>query len=237
MRAGADGKARVWDAWFGRELTAFDCQRGALTAAMFSRDGKRLVTAGTDTTALIWNAEPLRERLPDLAATVPPDPFDELWSQLGDSDSRKARAAIRALAGHPDKAVPLLRRNVRAVAAPDPEVIEQLVAGLDDAKFAVRDKSRRELQRLGRLAAPALRDAVHEQGSAEVRRQAERLLEAIAAEVPTREQVRTSRALEVLELAGTQDAVSLLKALAAGAPEVIPTPQAQAALERLAHRR
>jgi predicted Zn-dependent protease len=53
---------------------------------------------------------------------------------------------------------------------------------------------------------------------------------------PSAHSVRTLRALEVLELAGTQQARQVLQELAKGAPEAQLTQEAKAALERLARR-
>jgi WD40 repeat protein len=232
-RAGADGKARLWDVRSGKELPALDSQRGSMTCVIFSPDGKRLVTGSADTTALVWDAGPARERLKPIAALLDAQKADTLWTDLGSNDAAKARSAVFALAGDPARAVPLLRRKLKPGAPPDPKLLEHLIAGLGDSKFARREQSRRELQKLGRLAAPALREALRESNSAEVRRQVERLLEGIPAEVPTGEQIRTLRAVEVLELAGTPEAVAVLKLLAGGAPEVLPTAQAQSALKRM----
>jgi hypothetical protein len=41
------------------------------------------------------------------------------------------------------------------------------------------------------------------------------------------------RALEALEMAGTAESVQILKQVAAGAPDTLPTTQAQASLARL----
>lgn len=233
VRANNDGKVRVWDVWTLQELAAIEGHRGGVTALAFAPDGRRLITAGADTTALIWDVESRRAGLRSITAALDPKQVEEHWSALGGGDAGKARSAIVALAGDPAQAVAFLSQRLQPVASPDPQAIEQLVAGLGDMKFATREKSRKELERIGKLALPALRAALKESASAEVRRQAQRLLDGIGADVPTGEQVRTLRALEVLELAGTAEAIAVLRTVAGGAPEVLPTPQAQAALLRL----
>src|SRR5262249_27449720 len=135
----------------------------------------------------------------------------------------------------PEFAVPLLRQRVRPAEGPEPERIAQLVAELDASRYAAREQAARDLARLGELAAPALRDATHASVSAEVRKQARQLLDAITYQAPTGERLRTLRALEVLERIATPEAVALLKDLASGAPASIPTLSARAALQRLGH--
>jgi hypothetical protein len=85
---------------------------------------------------------------------------------------------------------------------------------------------------LGEVAHPALRAALAARPSEEFRRRAEQLLEG----PPSRERLRTVRALEVLEHVGTAEARAVFAALAQGAPAARLTREAQSALERLAGR-
>ena len=129
--------------------------------------------------------------------------------------------------------MPLLRQHVRPGTAPDAKRIEQLVADLGSEKFSIREKSQQELEGLGRSAASALNAALKNDPSPEVRRRAQHLLDRIGAEVLSGDQLRILRAVEVLELTRTPDAIAVLKNLAAGAPEIPPTLQAQDTLARL----
>jgi WD40 repeat protein len=46
---------RVFDITTGKEVAAFEGHTGAVTAVAFAGDGKRLVSASADTTALVWD--------------------------------------------------------------------------------------------------------------------------------------------------------------------------------------
>lgn len=232
-RASDDGKVRLWDARTGKEMGAFDGHRGALLSTAFSPDGTRLVTAGTDTTAMVWDLAPVRANLKLPAEQLDAKALEGHWQALDDADAARAHEAILALAADPARGVPLLKSRVKPVEAPDPDHLERLVADLNDAKFLVREKARKELEQMADLAAPALRDAVQKGASPQVRRLVQKMLELLDNRTYTGDQLQLLRAVEVLELAGTPEAIAVLKELAAGAPEAAPTPQAKAAVERL----
>jgi len=156
-----------------------------------------------------------------------------VWHTLNEQDAAKAHAAIRVLAGDPAKSVAFLRDLVEPASGPDAKKLEKLIADLGNPKFTVREKAHKELDRLGDAAAPALRKAVESNASAEVRKAAKKLVDNMGVQPLTHDQLRLVRVVEVLEHAGTPEAIELLKKLAGGATGLIPTPQAQAALDRL----
>jgi hypothetical protein len=86
---------------------------------------------------------------------------------------------------------------------------------------------------IGEPAVPPLEKLIAGRCSAEARRRADVLLARLTAGVVSPEQVRLMRAIEVLEMAATPTARQLLESLASGAPGVLPTREAQAALDRL----
>ena len=116
------------------------------------------------------------------------------------------------------------------------EQIVQLVADLDAARFAVRDKASRELGELAELAVPALRCALASRPSPELRLRGEMLLEQVLATKHSRSRLRLGRALCVLEQIGTPQAREGLSGLAKGADEAWLTREAKASLRRLATR-
>jgi hypothetical protein len=104
---------------------------------------------------------------------------------------------------------------------------------LDSDTFAEREAAARELKALGEAAEPALRKALEGGLSAEARRRAREVLDAVGGP----ERLRGLRALEVLERIGDADARDLLRRLAAGAPGTPLTQEASRSLQRLERRR
>jgi hypothetical protein len=104
---------------------------------------------------------------------------------------------------------------------------------LEDPKYAVRDKARRELEHLGDLVLPALRQRQQDSPPLLSQRQIESLRDKLEAAPPSRELLRVLRAIEVLELIGSAEARRILESLAAGVPEHRVTQAAADALRRL----
>jgi uncharacterized membrane protein YphA (DoxX/SURF4 family) len=155
-----------------------------------------------------------------------------LWARLEAQDASRADEAIRALAASPRQAVALLRREVRPATPADPRRVARLIAGLDSEEFTSRESAARELEGLGELAEPALRKALAGRPTLEVRRRVERLLDRLVVP-PSGDALRALRAVEVLEMVGTEEARRVLREAARGAPEARLTREAKASLGRL----
>jgi hypothetical protein len=163
--------------------------------------------------------------------------LEALWQDLGAEDGARADRAVWALAAAPRRAVPFLRTRLRPVAAMDEQRLARLVADLGSERFTTRDRAARELERLGDVAAPALRRTVSGGGPLELRRRAEQLLRKVEAPVTDPEKLRPLLAAEALERIGSPEAQEVLQVLARGSPGARLTREAQAALRRLAGRR
>jgi hypothetical protein len=138
---------------------------------------------------------------------------------------------MSTLALAPHSAAPYLGRRLRAVPPADAQKIAKWIKDLDDNGFATRRAASIELEQLGELAEPALRNALQGATSPEVRRQSERLLVKMIR--PSGERLRQIRAIETLEYLNIVEARQVLQTLAKGAPEATQTREAKAALERL----
>jgi WD40 repeat protein len=228
-----DRKARLWDLHTGKEVAAFDGHRGPVLALAFAPGGKRLATASSDTTGLVWDAEPAVKKLAALAAPITQDKVEASWADLLRGDGVRAYEAVRALAGDPAKAVPFLSERVKPVTPPDPKVVTKLIADLDADEFEARESAHKQLEGFGELALARMREALKGSPSAEQRRALEELVKGAVAPSPSGERLRLVRALEALELAATPEAVKVIRAVADGAPDTLPTTQAQAILRRL----
>lgn len=159
--------------------------------------------------------------------------LEALWADLAEADASKAYRAIWALALKPEKMVPFLKARLQP-ASGDRKEIDKLIRDLGSEIFANREKAIGELERLSDAAEEALKQALQEKPSVEVRRRIELLLSRIPAPAGSPALVRQERALEALELAGTREAQDLVKHLADGNAAARWTRMAKAVHARLA---
>jgi RNA polymerase sigma factor (sigma-70 family) len=229
--AGEDGVVRLWEMASGRERRRFTGHTGWAYRVQFAPDGKRLASASNDTTAVVWGLTTPSAAERQLAAGLTEEQAKALWVDLA-GDAERADRAIRVLAAAPVRAVSFLHERLRPTPKVDPEQVKKLIAQLDHAQFAERDRAAKELAALDELAVPALRAAARERISREQRRRIEVLLER-SSNVSRPEVLQSLRAIEALERIGTPDARRALASLAQGAGEARRTQDAKAALERL----
>lgn len=205
----------------------------AVTDALFTPDGKHLLTAGQDGTVLVWDMAWVAR-----AAAVRPErrTDDELWDDLASRDAAAAGRAVAEWVRRPAAAVDRFRREIPPTKAPDPAAVATLVARLDHEKAATRDAAEAELAALAELAADALHPVAERSESAEQRTRARRLLDRLGGVVTDPPRLRAVRAVEVVERIGSPDARRLLADWAAGASGALLTRETQVALDRLAER-
>jgi WD40 repeat protein len=226
LLASSDGQAfHLWEAATGMRIRTFAGHRGEIADLAFSANGRRLASAGYDSTVLIW----------DLSAPAKGDPA-EWWADLAIADAAAAYAAVWRIADAADDvALPLLRKRLRPVTAADAERVGRLIGELDSDQFRTRDRAFKELADLGHAARPAVRAALTKKPSAESASRLEQLLSKLVGPPGAGESLRTWRALAALEAKGTPGAVALLKELAAGADGWL-TDESKAALRRVSGR-
>jgi WD40 repeat protein len=223
----------LWDSLTGEKLGELQGHRGNIASLAFSPDGKWLVSGSEDRTALVWDVGRLAPRRNPAAANATPERVRALWNDLGDDDVARAFRAVAAMADVPKLALPLLKNELRPVPQVERKQFDRLVAGLDSGSFAKRQQATEELQKMGDVIVPLLRQSLKGDVSLESRRRMEVLLEKADWKKPSAEQVRPVRALIVLERDGSAESRKLLEVIAGGAPEARLTQQARAALDRL----
>jgi len=230
-----DNTIRLWDLDTGRELRKLTGHRGKAYSLAFSADGKLLVSAGEDTTILFWDVADVTCRKRPQATPLAKQEWETLWEDLAKDDAAKAYAAMVRVAADSSTTIAALKERLRPVRPADPERLARLLKELDSDDFAVRDAASRELEKLGDVAGPAVRQALARPGvSLEPRRR----LETISASLEeiSGERLRSLRAVEVLELCGNEEAREMLKKLAAGAEGARLTEEAKMVLKRYARR-
>jgi hypothetical protein len=235
IHASQQGKVHVLELASGQDRLTFEAGPagpGGITALALSPDGKTLVTAGRDGTALVWD---LAATSPAARSVVTEEDLSALWADLN-GEAPVAGQAVRALASAAEKAVPYLAGKVRPAAAPDLARIERLIRDLDSKNYAARKGAEAELGGVGFAARPLLEKALKGKPSLEMTRRIETLLNKLETSPLPPETVQQLRALEVLELAGGPEARRLIESLAAGAEGEPLTAEARAVIERLKRR-
>jgi WD40 repeat protein len=214
-----DATVRLWDAASGAELAVLEGHGSRIESLAFSSAGRRLATASQDHTALVWDLVPHLQKLKPPAP--PPDDPMLLRSWHALAYQLPPRPA-------PLKPAPLATLEQQAV-------IDRSMGQLGDDDNATALQAAARLEAMSYLAVPALRSALRDAKSPDIRKR----IESILAEIESPEFVppdrhTTARAIRVLESLVTDHARSVLETLAAGAPDAPQTKQAQAALERIA---
>jgi hypothetical protein len=237
LLASSDGDAvHLWEVATGKEVRTFRGHRGDVNSLAFSANGRRLISTSTDSTALLWDLTLAAHPAEPGAKGPGGKEVAAWWEDLASQDAARAYAAVWRLAEVPKASVPFLHRHLKPVTDAEVKQIDQHITDLDNQAFAVREKAFQSLIRLGPAAASALRQALEQKPSLEVRRRIEQLLEGLSNGPVPAEALRTLRALAVLEHAGTPEARQLLQALADGAPGAWLTEEARYPVQRLARR-
>ena len=162
---------------------------------------------------------------------------DGLWTKLAGDDAGSAFAAMADLAAAPDRAVALVRRELKPLdAAPTDDQLDRMFADLDSDDFDTRAKASRHLAEFGESAVPGVRKRLAQATTLEVRRRAQEFLARFDPPTPSPDRLRQLRAVELLEGIATAAAQDVLSALAKGAAEAPLSREAAAALERLRRR-
>lgn len=228
LASSGDNTVCVWEVATGAELLCRKGHEGRAYQAEFGADGRTLLSSSGDLTALLWDirpsCEPGRKR-----------PLETLWTDLADEPA-KAYRAVWELADDPKATSEFLRKKMAPIKKEvDEHRLQALLADLDSDEFAVRQKASNELEKAGEQALPVYRKALEGKPSLETRRRLEDLLAKAQRSWDdlSGERLRSLRAIQTLELAGTKEAREVLEMLAAGAEGARLSEEAKAALKRL----
>jgi hypothetical protein len=163
-------------------------------------------------------------------------PADGLWEALASDDAARAYKAEWALVRDPAAAVKLFGERIKpADLAVSRAQFDRSVADLDSPQFRVREAAEKELTAAGgKVPIGWLRKALADSKADEPRARLGRVL-ARREKEPDPGAWRLSRAVQALELAGTEEAKGLLKAWAAAQASPL-VDEAKEALGRVAKR-
>jgi WD40 repeat protein len=234
--AGADDRTvRLWSALTGQALGKREGHTGAVYGVAFAPDGKTVASGSADGTVLLWDT---RDLAPAPAAKdLSPEQLRAHWSDLTNGDVGRVYAALAALVAGRDVSVKFLAERVKPAREPDAKRARELIAALDANEFETREKARGELADYEAAAEPALSKALEGSPSAEQKASLEALLARLRDPRPAGEQLRATRAVQVLEYVGSPAAAEVLESLAKGSAGANLTRDAKSAAERLKLRR
>jgi hypothetical protein len=217
-----DGTVRCVEVATGGERAAFR-HDGIVRSVAFHPDGTKAVSSSPEAPVYVWD-------LLGTTARWDPAQADAVWADLGSPDAKTGFGAVRKLRANPAEAVAVLKDRVKLPLVPADDVLAGWLKGLDAPAFADREKAQRDLAAMADLVRPKL-EAARKTASAEAARRLDQVLK--AGEGLTPDQLRQVRACEVLEGAGTPDAVRVLKGWAAGPPGARLTVEAAESLSRV----
>jgi WD40 repeat protein len=227
----------LWETATGQERGRIKDLDTPAQLLAFSPDGHVLAVSGGDCAPLLWDVTGRVTEAPAAGNKLKDAELEALWADLGDTeDASKAWRAIHTLIGHSEQTVSLLRQKLRRRSEDEAGWLAQRIADLDSESPEVRDGASRQLEAFGKAAEPALRKALADRPSAEVRRRIRDILDKFASVKFDGSELRAIRGAEVLEYVGTPEARRLLESLAKGKPESRLTREAKEALDRLAKR-
>jgi WD40 repeat protein len=222
----------LWEVATGKQRQAFSGADQNVNGMVFSPDGKTLVSSSVSGQVIFWDLAGMSKEEKAEAGKLTAKEAEQLWQDLQGDDGAKAWHAIKVLRAAPKVSVTLLGEKLKPAEGADAKKIEKLIADLDAENFDQRAKASAELERLGDQAEAALRKAQKGSPSIEASQRIDELLQKLSKGSLTGEKLRISRALEVLEQANSEDAVSVLKKIAAGA-DGFTTDAAKASLQRI----
>ncbi len=225
------GDVAVWDVLSGERRRAItDSTRDGLTDQLLTTpDSRYLVVTSSTRLGHVWDLH---------TPIVDPNSIftnrSAAWDALALREADKPHAAIAWLAARPAESMPFLAERVKAPEKPTAQQVAEWINQLNADAFRDREAAEAKLRGAVRDFAKTLEDAATTTTSPEVRTRLRKLLAAKDRWLPSPEERRMLRAIEVLERIGTPVARDVLKKLAAGPAEAWVTTDATAALERLA---
>ena len=194
---------QIYDVAANRFLPTLHGHEGKISCLSFSPDGRVLASGSDDMTGLLWDVASLAG--PSSVVPLTANERSACWADLAGT-AKVAFSSMWKLVADKET-VNFLRENLQPAAAPPcQKEIQRLIADLGSDQVAVRSQAAKELTKIGPPAEEGLRKALIPGLPLETHRRVEEVLRAIASQ-----QLRSVRAIEVLESINTQAARRLLR--------------------------
>ncbi|AMV24306.1 ECF RNA polymerase sigma factor SigE [Gemmata sp. SH-PL17] len=226
------GEVAVFEVATGLLRRTLAGRQGYVPALNVSADGSRMLSGGSDGTAIVWDAT-LAGAAPKRGQPLTEADAEKRWEVISRS-SPEAFTALCELAGAPDRAMPLLRKHMKpSPAAPSDAVLDRIFTDLGSGEPVTQKRATKELTEYGESAVPGVRKRLEGEPTAEARARALAFLKSFEKGTLSAARLRQLRVVELLEGLGTPAARKFLAELAAGAPGTPLTTDAAATLKRL----
>ena len=229
-----EGQVRLWELATRKERACF---RGhtidaSVVEVALAPDGLSAASVGIEGAIFVWD---LTGQAPEgrlVHAELSDQQRIGLWEILADDDAALANKAIWKLVAGGDDAVAFLVQRLRPVPLDIDTHIERLLTTLVRGEGATRETAMSDLDRLGPLAAAALRSRLEKVSPGETRDRIDYLLRKADRTIPSGEYLRTLTALEVLEKINSPAGRKLLTELAGGHADAPVTREAKNSIGR-----
>lgn len=230
----ADELVHVWETATGAERCRLAGHDFGATAIAFSPDGQTLATASRDGTAILWD---MKAWPSDASArtTASQEELEGYWHDLAHNDAGVAYRAIRAMSRAPRQATSFLETRLSPPVRADAAQIQRWIANLDSKSFKIREDAEQNLAIQHECSEPLLRSLLTKDLSPEAHRRLEQILKSAADGGLVPHQLQFLRAIEVLEIVGTTEALKAVTKMAAGDSGFRITREAKESLVRLKH--
>jgi WD40 repeat protein len=222
---------RIWEVDSGQEILTCPLPQKDVSKVAFSPNGRTLAVGQQDGAVYLWTVRAHHLYVPEDKPRSDVE-WEKLWGDLASEKAATAYRALWTLLREPPRAVTLLKTHLRPM--PRRELpLDKWIVDLDNEDFAKRQAAAKALREAGEPAERALRRAQGSKPSLEARKRIEQLLEEIGQRRLSVEELRSLRAIQLLEEIGSPEARQLLQVLAKGWSEARQTREAKAALKRL----
>lgn len=217
-----DGVLAVFDVAMSTPQKALKGHKGMITSVAFTRDGKFLASSDTGGVAIVWSMG----LMPKIARGTD---LGKAWEQLAVADPRINFGLVWQFVDAQDRAVRFIQDKLNPEIKVDQAEFKKILEELDSDTYAVRVKARARLTEVAPGIWPAIRDAIKDAGSTEVRD----ALEAVLVKVSPPTAAQENLAVMALERMGSEEAVKLLRTFASSPGSANLSAAAKRSLDRL----